>query len=1284
MAKSNLTAEDLVLNIIINGDPGKKELKSLEKSINDTRNSTDKLLKEQKRLEQSIAKLTKSSKIETEEYKEKIKKLDEVKKSIELNNNAIAKAEKRQQDLISGLRLENKSISDLNKERSKLVKLRNAASPDSDEFKKYSADIDILTGRLRELKAESTRTSDAWANWQKFFITTNSIFELADNFYSRLESFITKYTDVAVAYEDTLADVRKTTGLTDAEVRALSEDLENIDTRTSQQELMELARVAGKLGIEGHDNIKGFVNAANQINVALSEDLGGNAEEAINQVGKLVDIFKVSDTYPTEESMLKVGSAINRLGASSTANEGYIVDFTKRVAGSAAPLGVSIANTMGLAATLDQLGQASEASSSVFSKVVTGMFKNTAEYAHVANMEVGAFKDLLQNDANEAFLRVLEGLQGNNEGMERLVTNMGEVGENGVRAIAVLGTLSSNTKILREQQLIANSAFAEGIDLTNEYNIKNNNEAATIEKKRKANESYRREIGENLLPLLNLTMNFSNGIMRMANGTVKALIANKNATLAITGAIVTYVALLKGKILLQTINSKLHLTATANKIRETYATQGLRAASVQLYKTLIANPYTLLIAAIGGFITWLVLANKETEKHDIALKRATETRKKYAEIEEKSTSLYEEQASKAAVLFQQMRLTNAETEERKRLVEELDGLMPGLINKEELMSAKIADLATKEREYRTELAQTIRLQKNREKFTVLEEQIIKLEEDIAKKEAERDRDLELAEMPAYQVKDSEGYSATGRYSQNAAKINPYEEAAKQHQSEIDKYKAEIARIKQEQNQFVLTPTVTTPGEKSVTAPDSAPVTNSATDSDSNPLKASEAALKAERDKLRNLVNELESIETQRYADGLTAKEEYDAKMQLLNLANLNAQLNQAKLLGQDTTTLETQVAKERIKIAEDLGAALNELYSADIAGVSLDDFIGDSNVDSLIGQILNSKATLSNNASSDNDAKQKREEALKRYGLDKDPESQGSLREQQNSELNRLAADELAGVITHEEAEAAKLAIDKKYRDQRVKVAQQGFSIINRGLSAATDLFSALKEKELAAAGNNEEKKEQIRKKYAKKEKALAIARAITDGALAIMSIWSGTITKNPLVDSIIKGVLTAAQVAMNAVQIATIRSQQFAAGRYPVIGADDGHTYSAEYAGTPNTGIYSQPSLGLFSEKEPEMVVDGRTTRRLVFDYPHIYNSIMTIARGGTPQFAQGRYPVPDGAALPMAWMGADPEIKALLRANMAMMDTLNKKQLKINWYGKGGISDFAKKAAVFEQTVK
>ena len=60
-----------------------------------------------------------------------------------------------------------------------------------------------------------------------------------------------------------------------------------------------------------------------------------------------------------------------------------------------------------------------------------------------------------------------------------------------------------------------------------------------------------------------------------------------------------------------------------------------------------------------------------------------------------------------------------------------------------------------------------------------------------------------------------------------------------------------------------------------------------------------------------------------------------------------------------------------------------------------------------------------------------------------------------------------------------------------------------------------------------------------KKDQALAIADAIISGGLAIMSIWAGTVTKNPVIDKIIKGILTAAQIGMTAMQLATIKAQK-------------------------------------------------------------------------------------------------------------------------------------------------
>lgn len=88
-----------------------------------------------------------------------------------------------------------------------------------------------------------------------------------------------------------------------------------------------------------------------------------------------------------------------------------------------------------------------------------------------------------------------------------------------------------------------------------------------------------------------------------------------------------------------------------------------------------------------------------------------------------------------------------------------------------------------------------------------------------------------------------------------------------------------------------------------------------------------------------------------------------------------------------------------------------------------------------------------------------------------------------------------------------------------------------------------------------------------------------------------------------------------------------YAAGDYPVLG-NDGQMYNATYQKELKTGIYSGGAhFGIFSEKKPEMIVDGETTRKLVVDYPHIYDAITTIAQHGRlrnamPTFAAGDYP--------------------------------------------------------------
>lgn len=121
-------------------------------------------------------------------------------------------------------------------------------------------------------------------------------------------------------------------------------------------------------------------------------------------------------------------------------------------------------------------------------------------------------------------------------------------------------------------------------------------------------------------------------------------------------------------------------------------------------------------------------------------------------------------------------------------------------------------------------------------------------------------------------------------------------------------------------------------------------------------------------------------------------------------------------------------------------------------------------------------------------------------------------------------------------------------------------------------------------------------------------------------------------------------------------RMLTYAEGDYPVLG-NDGHIYNARYQRELKTGVYRGGAhFGIFSEKKPEMIVDGDTTQKLVLNYPHIYESILTIARHGQlkraamPVFAAGSYPaVPGNVQAGQAGAAADASGQ-----NLQMQETL------------------------------
>ena len=249
-------------------------------------------------------------------------------------------------------------------------------------------------------------------------------------------------------------------------------------------------------------------------------------------------------------------------------------------------------------------------------------------------------------------------------------------------------------------------------------------------------------------------------------------------------------------------------------------------------------------------------------------------------------------------------------------------------------------------------------------------------------------------------------------------------------------------------------------------------------------------------------------------------------------------------------------------------------------------------------------------------------------------------------------------LLTKTEYEKAQFAVEEKYRVQKLKadkdaadeekriqmekyqaLAEYTSNYGNTILSitgSLSNLYEAQKQRELQAAGDNAEKKEQIERKYAKKQQKIALIQAIVNTAMGVTQALGSS--PPPL-----SFILAALVAAAGAIEIATISSQQYAKGKYSVLGAEDGKRYNANYIGKPKTGIVSGPAL--ISEAGDELIVDNPTLEKTMIHTPWAIDAIMAN-RTSVPQFASGNY-----TAVPSSVSAPDmSRMESLLEQNIAV----------------------------------
>ena len=219
------------------------------------------------------------------------------------------------------------------------------------------------------------------------------------------------------------------------------------------------------------------MQAADQINIALGEDLG---EGAVKNIGKLANIFGDDKRMGLKQAMLSTASAINELAQNSSASEGNILDFTTRLSAMAKTAGLTQAQVMGLGAMFETQGLNAEVAATALSKVMQKMGSDTEKMAKMAGLNVQEFSNLVQTDMNAALIEFAKGI-GRLGGITEVSPALKELSLTGSGVSSVVNILAQNLDKVATQQDLATRAFTEGTSATNEAAKANSTAAANLE-----------------------------------------------------------------------------------------------------------------------------------------------------------------------------------------------------------------------------------------------------------------------------------------------------------------------------------------------------------------------------------------------------------------------------------------------------------------------------------------------------------------------------------------------------------------------------------------------------------------------------------------------------------------------------------------------------------------------------------------------------------------------------------------------------------------------------------
>lgn len=367
------------------------------------------------------------------------------------------------------------SLDELRRAYNQLEEELNQINTKSKEFAEKQKSMKQLKKYIDDATGAAHKQGGAWQTALKNLTAYVGLFSA----FNMLKTYLFDIFRLNAKFAEQLTNIRKVALSTTEEVAQLSKDLSKIETRTSIEELNNLAYAGAKLGITTQ-NLAGFVRSADQVNVALKEDLG---DEALTSLAKITEVMGLIDKYGVEDAMLKTGSAIFRLASTSTASSGKIVDFSNRLLALGDAATLTTPDILAIGSAVDSMALEPEVAATAFGKLVVELRKGTSSIEKDLGIAQGSLKKMIEEGKGMEAIQTIFHKMHESDNVFALNSLFKDLGsEDGARLTKVMVTMAEKVGMLDKAVAESNKAFREGSAVTVEYEMQQETAAAYMER----------------------------------------------------------------------------------------------------------------------------------------------------------------------------------------------------------------------------------------------------------------------------------------------------------------------------------------------------------------------------------------------------------------------------------------------------------------------------------------------------------------------------------------------------------------------------------------------------------------------------------------------------------------------------------------------------------------------------------------------------------------------------------------------------------------------------------